>query len=549
MTSPADQAVPVRRSGWRRLFSCCLWMGGVGAVMVALTVVAAVVLWRTGRVSLWFARNQFTKTEAVAPTDRPWPPPGTPAGVEPENGWAGPRPDARGLRTRGEFFLRTNVWQVHLTFTEEQWAAVQATGIRPGINFNPVEGKFPLRSEHAPRNGLAGVMGLGQPWSSARVSVGGMDVGLVSVRLKGNGTFLNSFGAFKKPFKLDLGRGNEGRKVAGNVVLNLNNLVSDFSSMSDAMGYRFYREAGVPSPRTAYARVLLGIGDRFKRRPLGLYVMVENLDADWVAETFAGRDAALFKPVTYELFRDLGTNWAAYEGIYDPKTRLKEAHKTRLMEAARWVTSASDEEFAARAGEYLDLVEVARFVAVTSLISSYDGFLYNGQNFMMYLDGPTGRFGFVPWDLDQAWGEFPLVGTVKERERASIDRPWVADHRLLERLFAMESFRRMYRAELEGLFGRLFVPARLHAEVQELAALIRPVVAEESDYRLGRFDLAVSETWEEGEPEPRIDDPFRPVHRIHRFIDRRHASVRAQLDGRERGAVFEKRRDIGKQEP
>ena len=100
----------------------------------------------------------------------------------------------------------------------------------------------------------------------------------------------------------------------------------------------------------------------------------------------------------------------------------------------------------------------------------------------------------------------------------------------------------------EGIFGRLFVPGRLHAEVRELAGLLRPVLAEESDYRLGRFDLAVSETWNENEPEPQIDDPLRPVHRIHRFIDRRHESVRAQLDGRERGAVFEKRRMIGKEE-
>lgn len=549
MHSPEDVPMKARRPWWRRMLSCLL--GLVGAVFALAVLVAATAwgLWRSGKVSLWFAGQQSSKTEAVAPTDRPWPPPGAPSGREPEDTWRGPTLDASRVTTRAGFFVRTHLWRVDLAFTDEQWAALQPTGHRPGIDFGAPDGKFPLRSDAAPRNGLAGVMGLGQPWSQARVTVGGMAFDDASVRLKGNGTFLNSFKAWKRPFKVDLGRGHPGRGLAGSAVLNLNNLVSDFSGMSDAMGYRFYREAGVPSPRTAYARVRLGVGGQFAARPLGLYVLVENLDEGWLGEVFPGRDAALFKPVTYELFRDLGTNWSAYERIYDPKTPLKASHKRRVMEVARWVTGASDAEFAARAAEYFDLVEVARFVAVTSLIASYDGFLYNGQNFMMYLDGPDGRIGFVPWDLDQAWGEFPLVGTVRGREQASITRPWVADHRLLERLFAMPSFQALHRSELEALFRRLFVPGILRQEVRELAALVRPTVAEESDYRLGRFDLAVAETWPEDEPEPRIDDPFRPVHRMHRFIERRHASVQAQLEGREKGVEFPRRPLLGKPGP
>ncbi|MEI6341392.1 MAG: CotH kinase family protein [Verrucomicrobiota bacterium] len=541
-----DEEVKARRPRWRRWWMGCLGVVGGLVALVLLAALAGVVLWHTGRVSLWFAEKQSAKTEGVAPADRPWPPLGTPAGEEPEDRWPGPSLDASRVGDRAAFFVRTNVWRVDLAFSEDEWRALQPTGHKPSVDFNAPDGKFPLRNDAAPRNGLAGVMGLGQPWSKGRVTVGGVAFDGVSVRLKGNGTFLNSFTALKKPFKVDLGRGHPGRALAGSAVLNLNNLVSDFSSMSDAMGYRMYREAGVPAPRTAYARVRLGLGERYRRRPLGLYVLVENLDEGWLAEWFRGRDAALFKPVTYELFKDLGTNWSAYEGIYDPKVRVSDAHKARLMEAARFVTGSTDAEFGARVAEFFDLEEVARFVAVTSAIASYDGFLFNGQNFMMYLDGPRGRFGLVPWDLDQAWGEFPLVGTVRERERASIERPWVADHRLLERLFGVESFRRVYRAEMERIVREWFVPARLRAEVRELAAWVRPTVLEESDYRRGRFEEAVKETWDADGPEPRIDDPFRPVHSMHRFIVRRHESLEAQLAGREKGVVFEKRMPFGK---
>lgn len=545
MDVPDAVTVARLRPLWRRILKWFLWtLAGVVALLLGLAL-TAFVLWRTGQVTKWFAHNQSLKIEAVAPTERPWPPPGTPPGTEPPDTLPGPRRSAATVLRPADFFVRTQIWEVELAFTAADWKRIQPTGHVPSMDFNRPDGKFPLRNPDAPRNGLAGVIGIGQPWSEARVRVGGVDFEATAVRFKGNGTFLNSFAAFKRPFKIDLAKNHPGRRLAGFDVLNLNNLISDFSSLSDAMGYRLYREAGVPAPRTAYARVRLGIEGQFSRRPIGLYVLVENPDENWLREVMPGRNAALFKPVTYELFSDLGTHWSAYKDIYDPKTPLQDAHRRRVMAAANLVTHATDAEFATQAESFFDLPEIARFVAVTSALSSYDGFLYNGQNFLMYLDGPAGRFGFIPWDLDQAWGEFPLVGTVRQRETASIRKPWVADHRLLERLFALEPFRKQYEAEMARIRRDLFVPERLQSEVRELAALVRPTVAEESDYRLGRFDLAVAETWPENEPEPRIDDPFRPVHRIHRFIRRRAESLTAQLEGREPGHVFERRKMLG----
>lgn len=82
--------------------------------------------------------------------------------------------------------------------------------------------------------------------------------------------------------------------------------------------------------------------------------------------------------------------------------------------------------------------------------------------------------------MDQAWGSFPLIGTRRERETASIRRPWVADHRLLERLFAAPGFREIYLREYERIFREQFNVARLAAESRSLAALVRPTVLEES---------------------------------------------------------------------
>jgi hypothetical protein len=277
------------------------------------------------------------------------------------------------------------------------------------------------------------------------------------------------------------------------------------------------------------------VGGRFEGRLLGLYVLVENPDKDWAREQFGVDGMALFKPVTYELFKDLGEDWKAYEGIYDPKTTVQPEHARRVMDLAKLVTHADDAAFAARIGEFIDLDEFALFLAGQALLSNYDGILSNGQNFLLYLDPRDGRFGFIPWDLDHCWGEFGLVGTREQREQASLWHPWIGVDRFLERMLAVGPVRDRYRRELERLRATLFLPDRLSHRLDELANVVRPFIAEESGDRLARFEVAVS-----GTPADLARDRAAFSHK--RFFTARATSVTEQLEGRSEGAVLTRRR-------
>ena len=148
--------------------------------------------------------------------------------------------------------------------------------------------------------------------------------------------------------------------------------------------------------------------------------MVEPVNTDFALERFGSKQAPVFKPVTGELFKHLGDEWPAYEAIYDLKTQATAEQRRRVIEFARLVTLAGDAEFAHRLGEFLDLEKFARYLACEVLLSNYDSFLSDGQNFYFHLDPLSNKFGFIPWDLDLAWGGFFLLGTARERERASI---------------------------------------------------------------------------------------------------------------------------------
>src|SRR6185369_5627998 len=229
---------------------------------------------------------------------------------------------------------------------------------------------------------------------------------------------------------------------------------------------------------------------------------------------------------------------------YDVKTKATEEQRRRVIEFSHFVSHAADVEFAQRVGDYLDLDEFARFLACLVLLSSYDGLLSDGQNFYVYLDPNSNKFGFIPWDLDHAWGGFYLVGTRKELEKASIWHPWLGRNRFLERVLAVDEFRTLYRTRLEDFLARLFVPNRLAQRIDEIARVIRNPITAESSLRLEWFDIAVGdESAATRSPTGSSKGPNRPVHQLKHFIEARAKSVREQLDDKSKGVIPGWKRD------
>ncbi len=456
-----------------------------------------------------------------------------PAPVPQYKGFEGRLADMQSI---GDVYQITNVWNVHLSFTEKQWTDLGPNRVPPVSGWMREQGRPVLRNTNALRSGLAGVLGFDFPWSAATVEFGGKTFTNAGVRIKGNGTYLASMGSYKHPFKVSLDHHVKGQKLLGKGTFNFGNLGADFSCLGDALGYEFHREAGVYAPRTAFARMFLTIEGREQHRLLGLYIMAENPDEAWARERFGQKGAVLFKPVTYNLFSDLGTEWTPYAGIYDPKTKITSEQKERVIRIIRFVANSPEDAFSAGLAEHFDLEEVARFFACETLLSNYDGIYTTGQNFLMYLHPRSNRLGFIPWDLDHSWGEAQFISNTHQREHSDIWQPWVGKNRFLERLFSSPPFRAAYRQALEGLLATQFVPSRVAQRIDALAPVIRPLLAEVSTNRLSRFEIAVSSKFTDGPRDTeRPEDPNRPVWQIKRFVENRSKNVRDQLDGKVKG--------------
>ena len=523
-------------------------------------------------------------------------------------GASGAEPAPRAApQTAQQLFQPTTVWNIHLTFTPEQWARLEPEPIDrpkgaalpgPGQLFLPAilgagdtdrsgslsRAEFQALAERwygawdtektgalgakqvrdglntaldfealprppadadAPRqDDIAAALGVRFRYAHADVELEGRVFKDVGVRYKGNFTYSQSRDQLKRSLKLDLDRFVPEQNLGGLRKLNLHSNVADSSWMNEPLSFRLYRDAGVAAPRTAYAHVTLTVPGQYDRQEVGLFSLVENVDKAFERMNFQSDAGALFKPAMTDLFTDLGDDWKAYDRSYYPKDEVSAKQRARLIAFSKLVSHASDKEFAARLEQFLDLEAFCRYLAVTTYLATMDSFLLTGHNFDVHLDARAQKFRFVPWDLDNSFGQFGLIDN-ERLERLSIEHPWQGHKRFLERFFQVPAFKARYLARMKQLHRDVFSAARVSALVDESAAVLRPYVARESAEKLTRFDqLAAGETI----PAPRfkgmglgdgaagMDLLVRPIKP---FAQARSRSITEQLEGKSPGEVLQ----------
>jgi spore coat protein CotH len=171
--------------------------------------------------------------------------------------------------------------------------------------------------------------------------------------------------------------------------LNLHNSVRDRTGLNEAIAYRLFRDGGVAAPRTAYAKVCVTVPGTHDKRYLGLYNLVEDVGGAFIEEQIKASKGALFKPVTPNLFADMGDDWKSYNQTYDPKGKISEEEQRRVIEFCKFATQANDADFSAKLGDYVDIDNLARYLAITAWLTDVDGILGPGQNYYVYLHPTT----------------------------------------------------------------------------------------------------------------------------------------------------------------
>jgi putative membrane-bound dehydrogenase-like protein len=418
-------------------------------------------------------------------------------------------------------FGQTRVWTVHVELTAKEFEAMQPAA--PAFPGGP-QPKKDERKDDRPRD--RNLFGTEFPWAQADVTANGQALKRVGVRYSGDATYFASARGLKRPLKLDFAR-FEKQDLHGPSSVHLHAMPLDPSKAREAIAYAVFRDAGVPAPRTAFAEVTLGVPGKFDKEYLGLYVVVEDVDRRFLADRFGTDKGLLMRPARMRGLDILGDDWARYQGQYQPQTDATKEEATRVMDFARLVNQAPDEEFRTKIDSFLDVDEFLRFMAANALLSNLESFFALGFNYHLYLNPKTNKFVFIPGDLEFSLANFLLMGTPDQLMDLSLTHPYPGESKLPERLLAIKEVNEKYLKLLRELTATVFTKERLVRDAEAIEKATKEIREKEAKAVATRK-----------EPPPGFGPPGGPQPPdIKTFAEKRTASVAAQLDGKSKGYV------------
>ena len=432
--------------------------------------------------------------------------------------------------------------RLHLSMDEKQFAALTPAGFGPTpAGFGTTRQLPRIQSPDVHRN----TFGVAFPWSKCSLEFDGETYNDVGLRYKGNYTYMATARALKKSFKIDINRHVESQKLDGLTMLNLNCNVSDASRTREAFAFAFFRDVGVPAPRTSFVELTLTVPMKYDQEYVGVYTLVEQVNKGFLKRHFKDGKGMLLKPEGLQGGPAyLGDEWQPYANRYKPDEPPTDEQKKRLIAFTKLISQGSDEEFAAQIGEFLDVEAFLRFIAANALLSNLDSYLGFGHNYYLYLVPDSNQFVFIPWDLDLSLATWPAVGTPEQLVDLSIRHPHAGEDKLLDRLLAIPAHQERYMKFIQELFETNFNKDRLLSTLSEIEntlkepmALETKAVAARRENRSGGAGAGGTGPGGAG-PGGRGgfgNGQFGASLPPRKFIDRRIASVTAQLTGKSKG--------------
>ncbi|HYC77601.1 MAG TPA: CotH kinase family protein [Planctomycetota bacterium] len=237
------------------------------------------------------------------------------------------------------------------------------------------------------------------------------------------------------------GRFKDLRKV------HLNNAAQDESYLHELLAGEMMRAAGVPAPRCTHARV------RLNGRDVGLYVVKEGFDREFLKRWFKAPDGALYdggfcQDVDAALERDAGSG---PEDRADLKALLAAAQDPDVKR--RWASLE----------QTVEIKPFVTFMAMELMLAHWDGYTANRNNYRLYFEPSTRKAHFLPHGMDQVWTE--------------IDHPILDGPSGLVASAVMKNptWRALFRKRVGELLP-LFAPEKLHPRVDELHARLKPTL-------------------------------------------------------------------------
>jgi hypothetical protein len=302
----------------------------------------------------------------------------------------------------------------------------------------------------------------------------------VGFRLRGN----TSRWSKKKSFKVSFNTFTPGGKYYGVEKLNLNGEHNDPSVMRSKVMWDILRKWDIPAPRANHVRVYIN-GNYH-----GLYINVEHIDEEFALSRFGNKDGNLYKCLWPADLAYRGTDpdsyriWSGNRWVYELMINEEENDFSDLAALIGVLENSTNENLVCDLDALFNSYDYLKVMAAQIFCGDWDGYLYNKNNFYLYHNTLTGKFEYIPYDVDNTFGidwfniDWAARNIYGWQPGGSEVRP------LYDRLINHPVFRKQFSRYAEQLTGSTLDIDSLVQAIDERKIMIAPYVATDPFYPL-----------------------------------------------------------------
>ncbi len=319
----------------------------------------------------------------------------------------------------------------------------------------------------------------------AKITIDGNVLDTIGFRQKGFFSNWGASGSMRKPFKVDINEFVKGQRYDGLRKFNLQNSFGDPSLMRDMLSYDLMRNAGVPAPRTAYARVYLN------NQYWGLYLLLEQIDKEFLDAHFSSKKGNLYKAIASCHLDWQGPNPADYKDELELKTNEDEDDWTDLIRLINIINNTPQQDFVDSISNIFEVDEFLKVLAMDVMMLNWDSYYDHGRNFYMYQNPDTRKFHWIPWDYNLSFSSTEVDILFNDlKNQGGWNKP------LIESILAVDSFENMFLDHYcTAIHGGNFDSTRLFPFMDRTQALLHPLVAFDPHffYSLQDFNMSLDQ--------------------------------------------------------
>jgi len=302
----------------------------------------------------------------------------------------------------------------------------------------------------------------------------------IGFRLRGNTSRYSA----KKSFKVSFNTFHSGRKFYGVEKMNLNGEHNDPSIIRSRLCWEMLRDFGVPAPRATHAEVYIN-GNYH-----GLYIYVEHIDEEFTESRFGNQDGNLYKCLWPCDLAYLGDDPDAYKlmagdrRVYELKINEEQDDYSDLAHFIDVLNNSPDDELFCELQKVFNLEDYLKVIAVDVITGDWDGYIFNKNNMYLYHNTTTGKFEYIPYDMDNTFGIDWFNIDWGNRDIYAWEMAGGEQRPLYTRLMANPQIRDQFSFYMGQLLAMLGDQQAWAAHVDSIKDMIMPYVADDPYYPL-----------------------------------------------------------------